>query len=344
MPHYYSNYSKEEVGLKVTKHYTNQIEGGPTPLDESWWAALLAEEEELGGSFSVRTHNSTASEGKGHGQINQPKPAPINWQLAQRVYENDETVCLQVVSFNRGGLLVEGGGLQGFVPLSHLVDLSGEKPEEDHGAQKLAALLGTYVARALSLKIIECEPERGRVVFSERAALAEPGRRNQLLDVLKHGDIVEGGVTNITDFGVFVDLGGVEGLIHVSELSWGRVRHPSDAAGMGEIIKAFVIQVDKDRCRVALSLKRLYQNPWNSAEERYQPGQITEAVVTSLAPFGAFARLEEGLDGLIHISEMSVGTEKVNPRDIVREGQTVKVRVLHVDAAHQRLGLSLRIQ
>jgi small subunit ribosomal protein S1 len=331
-----------KVGLKVNKHYLNQIEGGPTPLGESWWAALLAEEEETGGSFAVHPHTSS-SERKGHGQVTQPKPAPINWQLAQRVYENDETVCLQVVSYNRGGLLVEGGGLQGFVPLSHLVDLAGEKPEEEHGAQKLAAILGGYVARTLSLKIIECEPDRGRVVFSERAALAEPGRRNQLLDVLKHGDIVEGSVTNITDFGVFVDLGGVEGLIHVSELSWGRVRHPTDAAIMAEVIKAFVIQVDKDRCRVALSLKRLYANPWNTAEERYSPGQITEAVITSLAPFGAFARLEEGLDGLIHISEMSQRSDKVNPRDIVQEGQQVKVRILHVDASHQRLGLSLRI-
>jgi small subunit ribosomal protein S1 len=334
---------KEEVGLKVNKHYTNHIEGVPTPLDESWWAALLAEEEELGGSFHVRAQTSSTLEGKGFGQTTQQKPAPVNWQLAQSVYENDETVCLQVASFNRGGLLVEGGGLQGFVPLSHLVDLAGEKPEMDHSAQKLAALLGSYVGRTLTLKIIECEPDRGRVVYSERAALAEPGRRNQLLDVLKHGDIVEGSVTNITDFGVFVDLGGVEGLIHVSELSWGRVRHPSDAAAMGLNIRAFVISVDKDRCRVALSLKRLYANPWDSAEERYQPGQITEAVITSLAPFGAFARLEEGLDGLIHISEMSSAGEKVNPRDMVREGQQVRVRILHVDSSHQRLGLSLRI-
>jgi small subunit ribosomal protein S1 len=334
---------KAEVGLKVNKYYTNQKEGGPTPLDESWWAALLAEEEELGGSFSARPYTSSQSEGKGHGQVTQTKPAQINWQLAQRVYENDETVCLQVVSYNRGGLLVEGGGLQGFVPLSHLVDLAAEKPEEVHETQQLAAILGGYVARTLSLKIIECEPDRGRVVFSERAALAEPGRRNQLLDVLNHGDIVEGYITNITDFGVFVDLGGVEGLIHVSELSWGRVRHPSDAAFMGQEIKAFVIQVDKDRCRVALSLKRLYSNPWNSAEERYHPGQITEAIITSLAPFGAFARLEEGLDGLIHISEMSPGIDKINPREILHEGQQVKVRVLHVDASHQRLGLSLRI-
>jgi small subunit ribosomal protein S1 len=327
----------------VNKYSTNHIEGKPVPFDESWWAALLAEEEEMGGNFPAHGPASSTSEGKGFGQFSQPKPGLVNWQFAQRVYENDETVCLEVVGFNRGGLLVEGGGLQGFVPLSHLVDLAGEKTEEEPGSQKLAALLAVYVGRSLSLKIIECEPERGRVVYSERAALAEPGRRNQLLDVLKHGDIVEGSVTNITDFGVFVDLGGVEGLIHVSELSWGRVRHPSDAASIGRNVKAFVIQVDKDRCRVALSLKRLYANPWDSAEERYQPGQVTEAVITSLVPFGAFARLEEGLDGLIHISEMALAGEKINPRDIVQEGHKVLVRILHVDSTHQRLGLSLRV-
>jgi small subunit ribosomal protein S1 len=327
------------VGLKVNKQLSHHFDGGAKPQDESWWAAVLAEEEEMGG-FSKR-YSSSTNEGKSSSQQNAPKPEPINWDLAQEIYSTDETVCLQVVGYNRGGLLVEGNGLQGFVPLSHLIDLAGEKPEEEHTQQRITVLLAAYVNRSLILKVIECEPDRGRVVFSERAALAEPGRRNQLLDLLKNGDIVSGLVTNVTDFGVFVDLGGVEGLIHVSELSWGRVRHPMDAAKVGNNVSAFVIQVDKDRCRVALSLKRLHANPWDSAESRYKPGQITKAVITSLVPFGAFARLEEGLDGLIHISEMSGGAGKVNPRDFLREGQEVKVRVLHVDAAHQRLGLSL---
>ena len=327
----------------MNKQSTQHIEGTPIPLDESWWAAVMAEEEESGGGFQNRTGSSSVTDGKTTGHP-APRPAPVNWQLAQQVYSGDEMVCLQVVGHNRGGLLVEGSGLQGFVPLSHLIDLAGEKPDSEQGSQKLPAMLAAYMGRSLRLKVIECEPERGRVVFSERAALAEPGRRNELLDVLKHGDLVTGAVTNVTDFGVFVDLGGVEGLIHVSELSWGRVRHPSDAATVGEDVEAFVIQVDKDRCRVALSLKRLHPNPWDTAEVRYKTGQVTSAVITSVVPFGAFARLEEGLDGLIHISEMSKAGEKVNPRDLLQEGQQVQVRVLHVDASHQRLGLSLNVK
>jgi small subunit ribosomal protein S1 len=324
----------------VNKQSSRHVEAGVPPLDESWWAAVLAEEEEYASNHYMK-HSSTSGESKASSTTSASKSTPVNWEIAQNVYEHDETVCLQVVGHNRGGLLVEGNGLQGFVPLSHLVDLSGEKPEVDQA--KITSMLVVYMGQTLRLKIIECEPDRGRVVFSERAALAEPGRRNELLDVLKQGDIVNGLITNITDFGVFVDLGGVEGLIHVSELSWGRVRHPSDVSKIGDNVGAFVIQVDKDRSRVALSLKRLYPNPWDTAEVRYRPGQVTEAVVTSLVPFGAFARLEEGLDGLIHISEMAQHGEKVNPRDFLQEGQHVKVRVLHVDATNQRLGLSLKL-
>ncbi|RPI33565.1 MAG: S1 RNA-binding domain-containing protein [Chloroflexota bacterium] len=322
----------------MNKHNNQRNEGGPTPFDDSWWAAVLAEEEEHGGFPSGRPGSS--SDAKTNLSHPAQKPAPVDWNRAQAVYERDETICLKVFGYNRGGLLVEGEGLQGFVPLSHLVDLAGEKADADQGAM-LAPLLSAYVGRLLRLKVIECEPERGRVVFSERAALAEPGRRNQLLDNLRPGDCVRGVVTNITDFGVFVDLGGVEGLIHVSELSWGRVRHPGDAAELGDEVGAYVINVEKDRSRVALSLKRLRPNPWDSAEERYKPGQVIEAVITSVVPFGAFARLEEGLDGLIHISEMGLLGKKAAPSDVLVEGQRVQVRVLQVDASKQRLGLSL---
>lgn len=326
----------------MNKHTNPHYEEGPIPLDESWWTAVLAEEDEQGGVYTPRS-SSSSSEGKSTGIHSQSRPIPVDWEQAQKIYESDETVNLQVFGYNRGGLLVEGDGLQGFVPLSHLIGLAGEKPDLDQGDPRIGHLLSSYVGRILRLKVIECEPERGRVVLSERAALAEPGRRNQLLDDLKNGDQVRGIVTNITDFGVFVDLGGVEGLIHVSELSWGRVRHPSDAASLGQEVDAFVIQVEKERSRVALSLKRLRPNPWDTAETRYQTGMVIDAVVTSVVPFGAFARLEEGLDGLIHISEMSSSGEKINPRDVLIEGQSLRVRVLQVDASKQRLGLSLDI-
>jgi small subunit ribosomal protein S1 len=163
----------------------------------------------------------------------------------------------------------------------------------------------------------------------------------QLLENLLPAERINGSVTNITDFGVFVDLGGLEGLIHVSELSWGRVRHPAEVVKVGEEVLVYVISIDQDRQRVALSLKRLFPNPWESAELRYHSGQEVEAVITSVMPFGAFARLEEGLDGLIHVSEMSIDADMAKPADIVTEGQQVHVRVLHVDAQKQRLGLSL---
>jgi small subunit ribosomal protein S1 len=324
----------------VNKQRVHKNEGGPTPLDESWWAAVLAEEEQRGGR--AQNHRPVApgqAEVKSAPHLN-PKPAPVDWARAQQIYEHDEAIYLQVVGHNRGGLLVEGERLQGFVPLSHLVDLTMEKQEIEASEAELTRLLSGYLSQSLRLKIIECDPERGRIVLSERAALAETGRRNQLLDTLKHGDCVFGIVTNVTDFGVFVDLGGVEGLIHVSELSWGRVRHPSDVTAVGDRVEAFVINVDKDRCRVALSLKRLRPNPWDTAEVRYKPGQVIDAVITSIVPFGAFARLEEGLDGLIHVSEM--GSYNAQPGNTpLREGQEIVVRVIHVDASRQRLGLSL---
>ena len=314
----------------VNKTYSEGLQGGPQPLDESWWAAVLAEEEKIGETGGVTSPSETSRE---------PRQAKVNWEQARKIYDSDETVTLEVIDYNRGGLLVEGDELQGFVPISHLVNIDcdpGNQAEEERGQ-----LLSAYLTSVLKLKVIECDPARGRVVLSERAALFEPGRRMQLLENLQPTERISGTVTNVTDFGVFVDLGGLEGLIHVSELSWGRVRHPAEVVKVGEDVQVHVISIDQDRQRVALSLKRMNPNPWETAEVRYHSGQEVEAVITSVMPFGAFARLEEGLDGLIHVSEMSFGDELVKPREIVEEGQRVQVRVLHVDANKQRLGLSL---
>lgn len=317
----------------VSKNYSRELEGVPPPMDESWWEAVLAEDE------------AGRTPAHGRGQLRDPAPAqgqerdepePVDWDEAGQLYEHDLAVDLEVTGYNRGGLLVSGKRLQGFVPLSHLIEMPADKADPD-------PWLATYVGREMHLKVIECDPERGRVVFSERAALSRPGSRNQLLDQLKPGDCVVGTVTNITDFGVFVDLGGVEGLIHVSEISWGRVRHPVDVVRLNQKLDVFVINVDRERARVALSLKRMYPNPWETAEDRYYPGQVIEAVVTSLVSFGAFARLEEGLDGLIHISEICPEEPVNNPADFLQEGQRVRVRVFHVDSSKQRLGLSMRL-
>lgn len=305
----------------------------PPPLDEGWWQAVLAEESLS--SDKIFRSEKTKSPPPNLRSIAQET---VDWNYAKTLFEEDQVIEMQVTGYNKGGLLVSGSQLQGFVPVSHVVDIpTNLTPEEQE--QCLAA----YVGHCLRLKVIECDPQRGRVVFSERAAQADSGRRNLLFSQLKPGECVQGIVTNITDFGVFVDLGGAEGLIHVSELSWGRVRHPSDVVKLGEKVYVYVIQVDTQRSRIALSLKRLCQNPWETAEERYHPGQITEAIITSIVPFGAFARLEEGLDGLIHITEFGNLKESQNPIQSLREGDRVKVRILHVDASKQRLGLSLQI-
>jgi small subunit ribosomal protein S1 len=341
------------ISTKTNKKVTEQ----PPPLDEGWWEAVLAEEEAENGHHSDSvmhppTQSSFHQQPGSVASVQQlPEQPEINWEKAGYLYEHDQTVTLTVESYNRGGLLVSGEELQGFVPVSHLIETPCNSPETE-------AWLQAQVNRNLTLKIIECDPERGRMVFSERAALSEPGSRIALLNRLQPGDCIRGAITNITEFGIFVDLGGVEGLIHVSEISWGRVHHPADVVMLGQTVEVYVIQVDRERARVALSLKRMHPNPWETAQDRYFPGQVTEAVVTSIVSFGAFARLEDGLDGLIHISEMeALSTEdpEVLSGDSpsvsdsnrlptwLHEGQRVKVRVLHVDCGRQRLGLSLRV-
>lgn len=311
----------------------------PPPMDEAWWSALLAEEGKYIPQIPEMPPRRAPTENRNGGEKRNPaQNETIDWETIQRLFDLDETVSLNVTGFNRGGLLVGSQSLQGFVPVSHLIEINCQMDEATREAR-----LQAYLGRSINLKVIECDPARGRVVYSERAALAAAGRRNQLFCDVRPGDHVFGTVTNITDFGVFVDLGGVEGLIHVSELSWGRVRHPSDVVQVGEQVKAYVIHVDQERSRIALSLKRLRPNPWETAEQRYRPGQIVEVVITSVVPFGAFARLEDGLDGLIHVTELSGANQEKGAFEPLYEGQTIQARVLNVDAARQRLGLSLRL-
>lgn len=325
----------------MNQTFTTNREGFKPP-DDSWWAALLANEEQFDSHAEqprpavekrppMRPARKTIESAEAKTNL-------VDWEYAQQLFDSDETVELHVSGYNRGGLLVEGNRLQGFVPLSHLVEVNPDAAQE----QKENVMV-KYTDRLICLKVIECNPERGRVVFSQRAALAGSGKRNILFDTLKVNERVHGVVTNVTNFGVFLDLGGLEGLIHVSELSWGRVRHPSDVAMVGQSLDALVIHVDRQQSRVALSLKRMCSNPWDSAHERYFPGQIVEAVVTSVVPFGVFARLEDGLDGLIHTSEFDASSQ-TRALESIQEGQAVRARVIQVDAQRQRLGLSLRLE
>ena len=303
---------------------------GPPPMDEGWWAAVLAGEEAQAPAPRPRVNEA------GTDRANCPGSAE-DWTWARQLYDADDTVELQAIGFNRGGLLVQARGLRGFVPVSHLLAL----PPASEGADR-SDQLAKLVGGTLCLKVIEFDPERGRLVLSQRAAQAGPGCRAALLTRLTPGDRVQGTVTNITRFGVFVDLGGVEGLIHVSELSWGRVRHPADAVACGQQLEVKVLSVDREQARVALSLKELRPDPWQTVEERYRVGEIVEGVVTNVVRFGAFVGLEEGLEGLIHVSELGDGGGH-RERPALQEGDLVHARIVHIDGPDRRLGLSLKL-
>ncbi len=300
--------------------------GDAKPIDEGWWAAVLQEEE---------THFS-AKRGNGKPQSSPGGDPVADWQAARHLYEVDEPIELDVVGYNRGGLLVGFKSLQGFVPASHLVNFATQLSEDER-----MVALSRRVGTRLNLKVIEYDPAKGRVVFSERAAQSGPGSRQQVLGNLKPGSVISGVVTNVCDFGAFVDLGGIEGPIHVSEVSWSRVGHPRDVLNYNQTVQVSVLSVDAAQGRVALSLKRLRPDPWANVEHRYTLGQVIEGQVTNVVNFGAFVGIEEGLEGLIHVSELADG-HFLHPRNVVREGDVVRACVVSIDGPGRRLGLSLR--
>ncbi|MCS6870837.1 MAG: S1 RNA-binding domain-containing protein [Anaerolineae bacterium] len=310
----------------------------PPPPDEAYWAALLQEGEELAVAAPRHErdweHTLDGLLTEGNGRTSEQNRA--DWQAIEQIYRTDQVVTLPVIGYNRGGLLVEWRSLRGFVPASQLIDF----PAVNDGAARRHEL-AQRVGKMLRLRVIELDYAQNRLILSERAAQVQPGTRASILETLQRGDICEGQVTNLCDFGAFVDLGGVEGLIHISELSWGRVGHPRDILSRGEKVKVYVMDVQREQGRVALSLKRLQPDPWATVAQRYHVGQIVEGVITNVVDFGAFARVEEGLEGLIHVSELAEGNF-LHPRNVVREGERVRARVLNIDGNARRLGLSLR--
>lgn len=294
--------------------------------DEGWWQAVLQDAE--GRPSPSRPHPPA--------EAFDDNPAE-DWATASQLYEADQATDIEAVGYNRGGLLVMFRSLRGFVPVSHLVDFPINGASEE---MRRVALM-RRVGQKLRAKVIEIDPAKSRVVFSERAARSADGARQTLLAQLEVGAVVEGLVTNVCDFGAFVDLGGVEGLIHVSEVSWNRVSHTRDVLSVDQTIQVAVIGIDRDHHRVALSYKRTRPDPWATVADRYQVGQVVEGRVTSVVNFGAFVALEDGLEGLIHVSELAEG-QFLHPRNVIGEGETVRAQVLMIDGAHRRLSLSLR--
>lgn len=301
-------------------------------INEGWWQSIM-DEDVQDDEIVTKERQPELIEKKP--PIILTEEIEVDWSMVHDLYQQEKIVVCNVVDFNKGGLIVCGDSFQGFVPISHMDELLAIENDSEREEK-----LQQYVGSSLVLKIIECDPRRGRIVLSERAAQTEPGQRQKLLDILEIGKVMTGRVTNVTDFGVFVDLGGVEGLVHISELSWGRVIHPSQYAAINENINVLVLQINRKECRVSLSIKRLKPNPWEEIGTKCPKGAILDGTITEIVKFGAFARLEDGLEGLIHISEMG-GDGTMAPRDVFRKGQQVKVEVVLVDAERQRMSLRL---
>ncbi len=305
--------------------------------DDGYWRAVFGEkpgqpEEPIPAVPSVLV-SQTQSE------TNPPllaQPPSGGWTMAERSYAQGETLELRVVGYNRGGVLVDLGEVHGFVPASQLVSFP-RKAQEEERMQELAR----YVNTTLRLKVIEFDRMRNRLILSERVANPAVPRADQVLASIQPQQTRRGVIRNITDFGAFVDLGGVEGLIHISEFSWQHVAHPRDVVTPGQEVEVYIMEVDREQKRIACSLKRLQPNPWAQVAEKLHPGEWIDGPVTNVVAFGAFVRLAEGVEGLIHISELAEGSF-LHPRDVVHEGQTVHARVINIDPARQRIGLSLR--
>ena len=260
------------------------------------------------------------------------------WRVLEKAMQNDESCYGVILSANRGGAVVESEGVQGFIPLSQLVGPSrelfvngGEPPKEG------------FVGMKIQFKIIELNRRRNRAIFSERVALEAERQvlKKKLLDNLKEGDVIKGRIVGVSNFGAFVDLGGADGLIHISELSWGPVKNPEDFVTVGTDMDVYVLKIDRETLKIALSLRRLTPEPWEQIQSGLEIGQKVTGTITKLANFGAFARIEPGVEGLIHISELSYDVVK-HPKNVVSEGDKLELQIIRIEPDRKRLGLSIK--
>ena len=255
-----------------------------------------------------------------------------DWLRAEELLESGEVFEAEVTDFNRGGVLVSFGRLNGFVPNSHL-----NAVRRGTRGDRLREIKGNLIGQTLSFVVIEVNQRRRRLVPSERKA--NRVRREQLLQELTEGEVRTGVVSNLVDFGAFVDLGGIDGLIHISELDWSHVEHARDVLSVGEQVEVYVLNVDRDRERIGLSRKRLLPDPWYVITDELQVGDVTQGTVTSLTHFGAFVDVGKGVEGLVHISEMPAGSSTLEG---LEPGEQVSVRVLRFAHDKRHIALSLR--
>jgi small subunit ribosomal protein S1 len=259
-----------------------------------------------------------------------------DWATAKEHLESEEPLELAVVGYNKGGLMVDFGHLQGFVPASHVPQL-----QNIHDHRALISRKGEMVGEKLLLKVIEVDRQRRRLILSAKKAQKEV-RQQRLLELkLMEGETIQGRITNLVGFGAFVDLDGIEGLVHVSEIAWQHVDNPADFLALGEEIEVLIQSVETDRERVSLSRKALLPSPWAEFDRKHNEGDLVEGVVTSVVDFGAFALVSDDIEGLIHVSEM-YGAHDFSPQDLLSPGDTVLARIIDIQPDRQRLGLSQR--
>ncbi len=263
----------------------------------------------------------------------------LSWGSVEKMITDETVTDSKVIGFNKGGLIVPVGGLRGFVPASQISAArrsmaTGETPEQRW--QKM-------VGDPISVHIIEVDRERRRLILSERATSNESRQslKDRVISELEEGQIYTGRVTSLADFGAFVNINGADGLVHLSELSWDRIQHPKEMLEVGQEVKVKVINIDREKRRIGLSMRALQDDPWASRVEKFSVGQLVEGVITRLTKFGAFARLEGDLEGLIHISEISEHHIE-HPKEAIKEGETKTLRIIRIDADQHRIGLSLR--
>jgi small subunit ribosomal protein S1 len=296
-----------------------------------------SDEPKIGDEIIAYVVNPEGSEGSSILSIDRAR-GEQGWRVLEKAMDNNESCKGVITGSNRGGAVVESEGVQGFVPLSQLVGPArelyvpgGEPPKEG------------FIGMEVEFKIIELNRRRNRAIFSERAALQawKQIQKMRLVQELTEGEIRKGRVAGISNFGAFVDLGGADGLIHISELSWEPVKSPDEIVTVGTEIDVFVLRVDRENLKIALSLRRLQPEPWDEIETKFSVGQTVTGTVTKLANFGAFARIDRGIEGLIHISELAHQVIK-HPRDVVNEGDELELKIIRIEPERRRLGLSLK--
>jgi small subunit ribosomal protein S1 len=263
----------------------------------------------------------------------------LSWENVERLVTSDEVVDSKIIGFNKGGLIVAVEGLRGFVPSSQISAMRRGQSTGDTPEQRWQKMIG----QPISVRVIEVDRERRRLILSERAASTESRQsiKERVIEELEEGKVYTGRVTSLANFGAFININGADGLVHLSELSWEHIEHPREVLEVGQEVKVKVINVDREKKRIGLSVRALQDDPWKSRVEKYSVGQLVEGVITRLTKFGAFARLEGDIEGLIHISEIAEHRIE-HPKEVLKEGEVKSLRVIRIDPDQHRIGLSLR--